>query len=69
VTPEERADHHLRLAREQLGRVQTAGLEPIDWSDLTIYGLLALENAVVAAAEHLQLPWKAEALLDEDDNP
>lgn len=42
----------LQLAQTQLERVQVAWLDPTDWSDLSIYGFLALENSVVAAAEH-----------------
>ncbi len=48
----------LRLAREQLAKVQTAWFEPTDWSDLTIYGMHATENAVVAAAEQLGMTVK-----------
>ncbi len=48
----------LELARRQLARVQVAWLDPVDWSDLSIYGLHALENAVVAAAEHLDITWQ-----------
>lgn len=48
----------LELAREQLVRVQSACIEPIDWLELAIFGFYALENAVVAAADHIGLPWK-----------
>ncbi|CAN5561201.1 hypothetical protein BH20ACT23_BH20ACT23_30130 [soil metagenome] len=48
----------LRLAREQLAKVQVAWLDPVDWSDLTIYGMHACENAVVAAAEALDISVK-----------
>lgn len=48
----------LKKAREQLARVQAAWIDPVDWSDLAIYGFYALENAVVAAAEHFGLPWQ-----------
>lgn len=48
----------LALAEEQLARVQVAVLEPEDWADITTYGLYALENATVAAAERLGLPWE-----------
>jgi len=48
----------LRLARDQLDRVQVAWLEPVDWSDLAMYGFYALENAVVAAADHFGVQWK-----------
>jgi hypothetical protein len=33
-------------------------LEPEDWADISTYGLYALENATVAAAERLGLPWE-----------
>jgi len=48
----------LDLAREQLVRVQSASIEPVDWLGLAIFAFYALENAVVAAADHLGLPWK-----------
>lgn len=48
----------LDLAREQLVRVQSACVEPVDWLELTIFAFYALENAVVAAADHFQVPWK-----------
>lgn len=54
MTPEERLD----LARQQLARVQVARIEPTDWSDLAMYAFYALENAVVAAAEHLSIAWQ-----------
>ncbi|MEE9282147.1 MAG: hypothetical protein V3V67_18425 [Myxococcota bacterium] len=44
----------LELARSHLGRVQTAAYDPIDWTDLTVYGFYALEAAVMAAAAHLE---------------
>lgn len=47
LSPQQRVE----LAREQLAKVQTAWFEPTDWSDLTVYGMYAVENAVVAAAE------------------
>lgn len=46
------------MAEEQLARVQVAALEPEDWADIATYGLYALENATVAAAERLGLPWE-----------
>ena len=46
----------LRLAQKQLEKVQVAWLDPVDWSDLSIYGFLALENSVVAAAQHFGIP-------------
>lgn len=48
----------LRLARQQLARVQVASQDPVDWSDLALYGFYALENAVVAAADHLGVKWQ-----------
>jgi len=48
----------LQLAREQLARVQVAWLDPVDWSDLALYGFYALENAVVAAADRAGLDWR-----------
>ncbi len=54
MTPEERLD----LAHGQPARVQVAWIEPTDWSDLAVYAFYALENVVVAAAEHLRIPWQ-----------
>lgn len=48
----------LELAREQLVRVQSACIEPVDWLELTIFAFYSLENAVVAADEHFGLPWR-----------
>ena len=48
----------LKLARDQLARVQVAAYDPVDWSDLAMYSFYALENAVVAAADHFGVPWK-----------
>ena len=48
----------LDLAQRQFARAQAAASEPVDWSDLSMYGLYALENAVVAGAECLDIPWK-----------
>ncbi len=52
------AGKHLILAKKQLEKVQVAWYEPTDWSDLSLYGFLALENAVAAAATHLGVGWK-----------
>ncbi len=41
----------VELAKEQLAKVQLAWLDPTDRSDLTVWGMHACENAVVAAAE------------------
>jgi hypothetical protein len=46
------AQERLRLAKEQLQRVQNAASEPTDWKDLSLYGFYCLENAVCAAATH-----------------
>jgi hypothetical protein len=43
----------LALARKHLARVQIAWDDPTDWSDLTIYGMYAVEAAILAAAAHL----------------
>jgi hypothetical protein len=48
----------LKLAREQLARVQVASHEPVDWSDVAMYGFYALENAVVVASDHYSVPWQ-----------
>lgn len=48
----------LDLAREQLVRVQSACVEPVDWLELAIFAFYALENAVVAAADRFGVPWK-----------
>jgi hypothetical protein len=48
------AEEHLELARKQLAKVHEAW-DPPDWSDLSIYGFLCLENAVMAAAIHAGL--------------
>lgn len=48
----------LELAREQLAKVQVAWLDPTDWSDLTTWGMHAIENAAMAAADHVGIPWK-----------
>lgn len=54
LNPEQR----IKLAQEQLSKVQVAWLDPTDWSDLTVYGMYACENAVVAAANTIGLPVK-----------
>ncbi|MGH8924484.1 MAG: hypothetical protein ACRDWA_07610 [Acidimicrobiia bacterium] len=46
----------VQLAKEQLERVRVAAIDPVDWSDLSLYAFYALENAVVAAAEHFGIP-------------
>lgn len=51
-------DDRLRLVEEQLSRVQAASIDPVDWPDLYTWAFYALENCVVAAAEHLGLPWE-----------
>jgi hypothetical protein len=53
------AEKQLELARKHFAKVQAARkATPIDWSDLTVYGLYALEAAVLAAALSLGLPVK-----------
>jgi hypothetical protein len=46
------------MARKHLGKVHEAWTDPTDWADLTMYGLYALEAAVLAAALHLGEPIK-----------
>jgi hypothetical protein len=48
----------LHLSRDQLSRAQVAALEPEDWAELSIWAFYAVENAVISAADHLQLPWE-----------
>ncbi len=48
----------LSLARQQLGRAQVAGFEPVDWAELSIWAFYTLENAVIAAADHFNRPWE-----------
>jgi hypothetical protein len=47
------AQENLALAHKHLERVQAAWDKPTDWSDLTIYGMYAVEAAILAAAVHL----------------
>jgi len=54
MEPSERLD----LAREQASRAQVAAFEPEDWAELAIWAFYALENAVITAADQLQLPWE-----------
>ena len=35
-----------------------AWLDPVDWSDLSLYAFYALENAVMAAADQLGVTWE-----------
>lgn len=46
------ATEKLKLARRHLDRVQTAALDPVDWAELSMFGLYALEAAVDAACLH-----------------
>lgn len=32
-------------------------MDPVDWSDLSLYAFYALENAVIVAADSLGIPW------------
>lgn len=52
------AQERLGLAREQFARAQVADLEPEDWAELSIWAFYALENAVIAASDHLHVPWE-----------
>jgi hypothetical protein len=56
----EEAARHLTVARRQLDRVQTASWDPDDEDreDAVTWGFYSFENAVVAAAEKANLPWK-----------
>ena len=56
---EESAREMLDLARDHLKRVQSAWFEPTDWTDLSIYGFLCLEAAVMAAAKYFGWPVRA----------
>lgn len=43
-----------RLAQNHLDRARrAASKDPVDWTDLTVYGFYCLEVALKAAAEHL----------------
>lgn len=46
---------HLDLAEKHLEKVLAAWDEPTDWLDLTLYGFYCIENAVMAAALHLDV--------------
>ena len=52
---EEKAKASLELAKKQLEKVQSSLDDPIDWSDLSLYGFYCIENAVKAAALHFDL--------------
>jgi hypothetical protein len=48
------AAEYMKLARAHLARAQAAAsADPVDWADLSTYGLYCLEAAVMAAARHL----------------
>jgi hypothetical protein len=47
------AAENLARAYKHLKRVQVAWVAPTDWSDLTIYGMYAVEAAILSAAAHL----------------
>lgn len=49
------ARDHLDLAEKHLEKVLAAWNEPTDWLDLTVYGFYCIENAVMAAALHLDV--------------
>ena len=65
VTMDEYKLKKIKLAQQQLKRVQTAW-DPPDWPDLSHYGFHALENAIDAACAHFglegagNLHWKRE---------
>lgn len=45
----------LEMAWRHLERVQVAADDPVDWTDLSVYGFYCLEAAVDAAALHFQM--------------
>lgn len=47
------AAEYLKLARAHLKRAQVAATDPVDWTDLSTYGLYCLEAAVMAAASRV----------------
>lgn len=57
-SPTATAHDYIKMARKHLAKVSTAWPEPTDWADLTVYGLYALEAAVLAAALHFGEPIK-----------
>ena len=56
----EDAKRHIEVAERQLTRVQTASWDPDDEDreDAVTWGFYAYENAVVAVAEKVNMPWK-----------
>jgi hypothetical protein len=57
--PDTDASKSLSYAQQHLERVLNAlSDDPIDWSDLTIYGFYCLEAAIVAAASHIGLDFR-----------
>jgi hypothetical protein len=44
---------YLKLARAHLERAQAAATDPVDWTDVSTYGLYCLEAAVMAAGGHV----------------
>ncbi|MCH7531661.1 MAG: hypothetical protein IIB36_07800 [Gemmatimonadetes bacterium] len=57
--PELSPEEQLNIARGHLERVQVAWYDPVDWADLSNYGLYALEVGVMAAARETGLAVKA----------
>ncbi len=51
---EQTAEDSFQLALSHLERVQVSWDDPIDWADLSSYGLYCLEASIVAAALHLR---------------
>lgn len=52
------AKRSFSIAKQHLDRVLAAWDEPVDWTDLTIYGFYCLEAAIVAAAMHIGLSFR-----------
>lgn len=57
--PGDDAKRSFSIAKQHLDRVLAAAWdEPVDWTDLTIYGFYCLEAAIVAAAMHIGLSFR-----------
>lgn len=56
--PGDDAKRLFSIAKQHLDRVLAAWDEPVDWTDLTIYGFYCLEAAIVAAAMHTGLSFR-----------
>ena len=55
MADEPTAGESLKLARQHLGRAQSAAWGDVDWTDLSTYGFYCLEAGVVAAATHVEM--------------